>query len=127
MIKREYGAAALLALLLILSFWNIQKVDELSALVGIELGKSQSAAENLDFKSARNYLSEGLNLWQEERAYAHIFLRHSEVDATTEAFYELKQVLMQEDVSACAAAYELLRYRLECISAMEHPSLGSIF
>lgn len=126
MLKREYGAVALLLALIFLSFWNIRKVDTLTSDVSIALSKSQSAAETLDYKTARNYLEEGLLLWQEAESYTHIFIRHSEIDTTTDAFFELKELLYQEEHSACAAAYEKLHYHLNSIRAMEKPSLGSI-
>lgn len=126
MTKREYIAVVLLVLLLALSIYNLASIDKLTGEIGIALSKSQSAAEKLDFKSARQYLKEGLTVWLDADEYTHIFLRHPEIDSTADAFYELEQILLQEDLTACAAAFDKLRYHLNSIDGMEHLSLGSI-
>ncbi len=127
MTKREYVAIAVFLLLIALSVWNIESIDSLTGGIEISLSKSQSAAEKLDFGAANAYLDEGLSRWLAAEGYTHIFLRHPEIDSTADAFYELKAVLMQEDLTACAAAYGKLRYHLDSITGMEHLSLGSIF
>lgn len=126
MIKREYAAIALAAILLSLSIWNEKSVDALTGGISVALAKSQSAAEKLEFKAAREYMREGLAQWLSAESYTHIFLRHPEIDATADAFYDLAQILSQEDATACAAAYEKLKYHLDSIDGMEHLSLGSI-
>ncbi len=126
MTKRDYIAIGVLAVLLALSVYNLASIDALTGDISIALSKSQSAAEKLDFKSAREYLNAGLELWLDADEYTHIFLRHPELDATSDAFYELEEVLLQEDLTACAAAYGKLRYHLNSIDSMEHLSLGSI-
>ncbi len=126
MTKREIIAAVLLALLIALSVYNILSIDALTGEIGIALSKSQSAAEKLDFKTARGYLAEALERWLSAESYTHIFLRHPEIDSTADAFYDLQQVLTQEDITACAAAYSKLKYHLASIDQMEHLSLGSI-
>ncbi len=126
MTKREYVALAAIILLTALSVYNLSSIDALTGDIGIALSKSQSAAEKLDFKGAREYLAEGLELWLNADEYTHIFLRHPEIDSTADAFYELQEVLYQEDITACAPAFNKLRYHLESISSMEHITLGSI-
>lgn len=126
MTKREYIAAGILAALIALSAYNIASVDSLTGDIGIALSKSQSAAEKLDFKGAREYLQEGLARWLSADEYTHIFLRHPEIDSTADAFYELQQVLCEEDLAACDAAYDKLKYHLDSIDSMEHLSFGSI-
>ena len=81
MTKREYTAIAVLALLLALSVWNLKSIDTLTGDIEIALSKSQSAAEKLDFKTARQRLDEGLELWLSADSYTHIFLRHPEIDS----------------------------------------------
>lgn len=126
MTKRDYIAVGVLALLLALSAFNLASIDKLTNTIGIALSKSQSAAEKLDFKAARGYLNEGLEIWLDADEYTHIFLRHPEIDSTADAFYELEEVLLKEDLTACGAAFDKLRYHLGSINGMEHLSLGSI-
>lgn len=125
--KREYAACFVLAVMLLLSAWNLKKIDDLTDGIIVLLSKSQTCAEKLDTRSALKYLNNGLELWLAADGYTHIFIRHSEIDGTTDAFYELKESLMGDDTYSAKAAYEKLRYHLESIDTMEHPSLGSIF
>lgn len=125
--KREYAAIFVLAVMLLLSIWNLKKIDSLTDSLILLLSKSQTSADNLEPRAAMKFLNEGLELWLKSDRYTHIFIRHSEIDSTTDAFYELKESLMGDDSISVRAAYEKLRYHLESIDKMEHPSLGSIF
>ena len=125
--KRESAAIFVLTVMVLLSVWNLKKIDSLTDSIIILLSKSQTSAENLDSKTAMKSLNEGLELWLRADRYTHIFIRHCEIDSTTDAFYELKESLMGDDPLSTRAAYEKLRYHLESIDGMEHPSLGSIF
>lgn len=126
MTKREYIAAVVLLFLIALSIYNLTSIDRLTGDIEIALSKSQSAAEALDFRTARVHLADALQRWLAADSYTHIFLRHPEIDSTADAFYELQQVLMQGDITACAAAYSKLRYHLDSVAAMEHLTFGSI-
>ena len=124
--KKEAIAGAVLALLIALSAWNIYSIDALTDGICDSLRMSQALADIGDFDSAKTELDKGLKLWLNADGYTHIFLRHPEIDSTADAFYDLQQVLMQEDITACAAAYSKLKYHLASIDQMEHLSLGSI-
>lgn len=125
--KRESAAVFVLAVMLLLSLWNLRKIDSLTDSILVLLSKSQTSAESLESKAAMKTLNSALELWLKSDRYTHIFIRHSEIDSTTDAFYELKESLMGDDPISARAAYEKLRYHLESIDEMEHPSLGSIF
>ena len=125
--KRESAAVFVLAVMILLSVWNLKKIDSLTDDIIVLLSRSQTSAENLDTKGALKALNDGLEIWLNSDRYTHIFIRHSEIDNTTDAFYELKESLMGENSISIRAAYEKLRYHLESIDMMEHPSLGSIF
>ena len=102
--KKEVIAGAVLALLIALSAWNIYSIDALTDGIGDSLRMSQALADG----------------------YTHIFLRHPEIDSTTDAFYELQELLLDGGGDGCAAAYDKLRYHLESIRSMEHISIGSV-
>lgn len=125
--KREYAAVFVLTAMILLSMWNLNKIDSLTDSIIVLMSKSQTYADNLDSRAALRALNEGLELWLESDGYTHIFIRHSEIDSTTDAFYELKESLMGTDAISTRSAYEKLRYHLESIDRMEHVSLGSIF
>ncbi len=125
--KREWIAFLLLGLLIAGSALNIACADRLTDLVSLSLVRAENAAGCGDFKTARINLENGLSVWLNAKTYTSVFLRHAEVDSATDAFYELQQLLLQEDKRALPAAFAKLRYHLGCIDDMEHPSVGTIF
>ena len=123
--NRELAAGALLLLLMAGAWWNIRAVDRLTGELLAGLDASQAAEEQGDHPGAQAALEAALNRWLEADSYTHIFIRHAEIDSTADAFYELQGQLLagEGDISA---AYDKLRYHLDSIQRMEHPSLGSI-
>lgn len=124
---RELIAAALLALLIAGAVWNISAVDSLSRDIIGCIDQSEQAVLCGDGQLARSRLERGLTLWLNADRYTHIFIRHSEIDNTTDAFYDAMLELSDNDSEALSAAYEKLRYHINSINSMEHISLGSIF
>ena len=49
------------------------------------------------------------------------------MDSTADAFYDLLELLNEENAAASAAAYDKLLYHLDSNDGMEHPTLGSVF
>ena len=125
--KREFAAAAVLVLLAAVSVWNLKAADDLTERLMISLERSQECSQALDMRGAEKYLDKALELWLKADGYTHIFIRHSEIDSTSDAFFELKESISGGDITAAKAAYEKLMYHLESIDSMEHPSFGSIF
>jgi len=127
MMKRELVALLVSAALVAASIWNISKIDSVTDEIGIAICKSRTATEQLNFKNSRKLVEEGLEIWQENRGYASVFLSQAQVDDTTEAFYRLMEALNEEDILSLTPAYESLLYQLGSIQEGEHPSVGSIF
>ena len=124
---REITALILLALLLIGAVWNIRSVDRLTAEICACIDSSEEAVRSGDGQAARAAMEKGLQLWLNADSYTHIFIRHTEIDGATDAFYSAMEELSDNDSEALGAAYDKLRYHLISISSMEHVSLGSIF
>ena len=124
--RRELLAAALLALLVLGAGWNIRVVDRLTADIMECLDRSEASALEGHQERSKEALEQGLDLWLEADSYTHIFIRHSEIDSTTDAFYEALEELSDNDCEATSAAFEKLRYHLRSLNTMEHVSLGSI-
>lgn len=124
--SREWAASLLILLLVLGAWWNIAAVDSLSDDMLSRLERSEQAALAGDSAQALELLDSALELWLRADSYTHIFIRHSEIDSTADAFYELRQLLLSEDLESCGAAYGKLRYHIISIQEMEHPSLGSI-
>ena len=123
--KRELAAGTLLALLIAGAWWNIRAVDRLTGDILAGLDTAQAAEARGQPEEAREALGKALKRWLEADRYTHIFIRHAEIDATADAFYELQSQLLSGEGDS-SAAYDKLRYHLESIRQMEHPSLGSI-
>ena len=123
--KRELAAGTLLALLIAGAWWNIRAVDRLTGEIMAGLDTAQAAEARGQSEEAREALDEALKRWLEADRYTHIFIRHAEIDSTADAFYELQSLLLSGEGDS-SAAYDRLRYHLESIRQMEHPSLGSI-
>ncbi len=125
--KREICAVVLLAALVSVSFWNIRRANNLTGEIKEHLNLSEKALLAGDPDYAQEQLEAALRLWFAARGYTHVFLRHPELDNTTDAFYETLQALRGEEIPALPAAYNRLRYHLDCVSEMEHVSWGSVF
>ena len=124
--NRELAAGALLLLLIAGAWWNIRAVDALTGELLAGLDASQAAEEQGKHLAAQEALDAALNRWLEADSYTHIFIRHAEIDSTADAFYELQSQLLSGEGDS-SAAYDKLRYHLDSIQRMEHPSFGSIF
>ena len=125
--KREIGALALLSLLLLIAVWNVGHADFLTDQIMLNLERSERAVEHEDLEGALIALDNALTLWHDARAYTSVFLRHPDVDDVADAFYDLRQLLLQHDDEAIPAALSRLRYHLDTLDYMEHLSLGTVF
>lgn len=125
--KREITAAALLLLLVFASLWNIRRIDALTGELETLLRRSEQAALDGSFPQAESIASDALARWLASDSYTHIFIRHSEIDSTSDAFYELLERVAEHDADGLPSAYEKLLYHLDSIASMEHVSIGSIF
>ena len=125
--KREIGALLLLAALFGVSLWSIRRTDRLTDEVETHLELSEKALRADDRETAEAELEAALRVWQADKRYAHVFLRHAEIDSISDAFFALQQGLRGGDGAELGAAYDLLRYHLECVDSMEHISPGSVF
>lgn len=124
--KRELAAALLLLVLFAGSLWNVRCLDALTDELEQTLTRSLEAARSGDFPRAKEALDDAIDRWVRADPYTHIFIRHPEIDATSDAFFELKEALGEQDLPAAEAGFDKLLYHLSSIDEMEHPRLGSI-
>ena len=124
--KREAGALALLLTLLLLSAWNLRRVDFLTDAIGRNLDRAELALERGDGNNALVAFESAEKLWHSSHVYTGVFLRHPDLDSVSDAFFELRQ-LLQNDPGAAPAAFDKLRYHLETLNKMEHLSLATVF
>ena len=124
--KREWVAGALLVLLFLASLVNIACLDRLIAAIEEDIGRAQQLAEGGDFSAAEEALDTAIAHWIAANSYTHIFIRHPEIDSTSDAFYELKELLAEENAEGFPSAFDKLNYHLNSIDEMEHIRLGSV-
>ena len=124
--KKEWIAAALLALLFAAALINIACLERLIGRIEEDVGRAQALAESGDFASAEAALDTAIEHWVAANAYTHIFIRHPEIDSTSDAFFELKELLAEENADGFPSAFDKLNYHLNSIDEMEHIRLGSV-
>lgn len=125
--KKELIAAVLLAVIFAGVMLNIRASEKIvsslmsevdAAYVQLKSGDSESAAETLD---------KAIEHWLTLDGYTHIFIRHSEINSTTEAFFQFRSDIGSGDADTAEGSYGLLSETLRSIMTMEQISLGSIF
>ena len=114
--KREIAAGLVLLLLAIGSWFNLNYLREFTAYC--YAGR---------FDLAEEVLSKAADEWLGTDGYTHIFIRHSEIDSTTDAFFELMSDVRSGDAESAAGSYEKLLAHLSSLYTMERVTLGSIF
>ncbi len=125
--KKEIIAAAMLVLLFAGVLINIRVADNIILELKQEVYDAYESAQKGDFESAKPQLNAAVEHWMELDDYTHIFIRHSEINSTTEAYFGLLSDICAEDMDAAEGSYGLLMATLDSLMTMEQISLGSIF
>ena len=124
--KRGLIAAGLLVLLCALLLANIRALDSLIDTLEERLCRSSSAWQAGDRQLAVSEAEAAMKLWQSEADYAHIVIRQGEIDAVSDAFFELLTALRSGEDEGEGAFLSLL-YHLDSLARMDHLRLSSIF
>ena len=125
--KKELAAAIILALLLTGVMVNIRVASNIILSLKEDVTAAYQCAEKGDFDRAKPQLDAAVEHWMSLDGYTHIFIRHSEINSTTEAYFQLKSDIYAEDMGAVEGSYGLLMATLDSLMTMEQLSLGSIF
>ncbi len=124
--KRELIAIVLLLTLLVLSLANVRYIEDKSADLMENIDAAESLLESGDTPGAENAIRSSLDTWLSWKSYTHIMLRHTEIDAITDAYYELL-VGVQNGGEAPRAAFGALRQKLRDLSEKERVGAGTLF
>lgn len=124
--KKELGAAALLLLLFAGVLINIRVNESIVTSLIAEVDASYESLRSGDIRSACRRLDAATERWLALDGYTHIFIRHSEINSTTDAFYQLRSDIFG-GADAAAGSYGLLREALLSLMTMERISPGSVF
>ena len=125
--KKEIGAGILLAVLFVASLINIRYLEDFCDSTVELIGASQQSAENGDWPAAVQLAEQAQTQWQRNRGYTHIFIRHTELDATTEAFYAYLTCLYGQTPEEVRGLGLALQARIQAVLDMERINFGTIF
>lgn len=125
--KKELIAAVLLAVIFAGVMLNIRASEKIVLSLMQEVDSSYAQLQSGDNESAVKTIDRAIEHWLTLDGYTHIFIRHSEINSTTEAFFQFKSDIGSGDADAAEGSYGLLSETLRSIMTMEQISLGSIF
>ena len=125
--RKELAAAIILALLLTGVMVNIRVASNIILGLKEDVTAAYQSAEKGDFDRAKPQLDAAIEHWMSLDGYTHIFIRHCEINSTTQAYFQLKSDIYAEDMGAAEGSYGLLMASLDSLMTMEQLSLGSIF
>ena len=123
--KRGLIAAGLIILLFALLLANLHALDALIGAVEALVCRSSAALAGGEAQLAASEAEAAMQLWQSRADYAHIVLRQDEIDAVSDAFFDLLEELRSG--GGAEEAYLRLLYRLDSIERMDHLRLSSVF
>ncbi|MDY3078777.1 MAG: DUF4363 family protein [Oscillospiraceae bacterium] len=125
--KKEIAAAIILIALFAGVMVNIKVSGNIILSLEDDVTAAYESARNGDFDRAKPQLDAAIEHWMSLDGYTHIFMRHSEINSTTEAYFQLKSDIYAEDIGAAEGSYSLLMADLDSLMTMEQISFGSIF
>lgn len=125
--KKELIAAVLLAVIFAGVMLNIRASERIVSSLMSEVDAAYAQLQSGDNESAVKTIDRAIEHWLMLDGYTHIFIHHSEINSTTEAFFQFKSDIGSGDADAAEGSYGLLSETLRSIMTMEQISLGSIF
>lgn len=125
--NREICAYLLLLALFLGSLYNIHVMDTKIGSLRTEVEKAYESAQNGDFEDAERQLRSAADRWLDMDEYTHIFIRHTEIDSATDAFFDMLSDIASKDAEGVEGSYRKLDAHLQSLITIEHLSFGSIF
>ena len=125
--KKEIISALLLLLIFSGVLVNIRINERIVSSLINEIDMSYENLKNGNKDKAVQQLETAIEHWLNLDGYTHIFIRHSEINSTTDAFYGFRSDVGSGDADAANGSYGLLKETLLSLMTMEQISLGSVF
>lgn len=125
--KKEIISALLLLLIFSGVLINIRINERIVSSLINEVDMSYENLKNGNEDKAMQQLDTAIEHWLNLDGYTHIFIRHSEINSTTDAFYGFRSDVGSGDADAANGSYGLLKETLLSLMTMEQISLGSVF
>lgn len=80
-----------------------------------------------DTEKAKELLSSACSDWLKLDGYTHVFLKHTEIDTTTDAFFEMLSDISEGNTKAASGSLRKLKAHLDSLISAEQICFGSIF
>lgn len=125
--KKEIISALLLLLMFSGVLVNIRINERIVSSLINEVDMSYENLKNGNKDKAMQQLDTAIEHWLNLDGYTHIFIRHSEINSTSGAFYGFRSDVGSGDADAANGSYGLLKETLLSLMTMEQISLGSVF
>ena len=124
--KREWIALSIVLAILTFSIVNANYVSGKTKDFRTQIDVAENYFTSGDRQEASSLVSDGLHGWLDWHKYAHIMLRHSEVDAVTDSYYDLLAALQDGDDEVTDADFDKVSHKLRNVADMEQMTFGSI-
>ncbi len=125
--KKELFAALILICLIVLSIWNLWYVEKMTTELSETISASYTLALEGKWEMAEKLAETGTAQWNNSDNYTHIFIRHTDIDTTTDAFGDYLSCIYSRDTGMLSGAYQKLLAHIMTIYEMEQINLKSIF
>ena len=124
--KKEIFAACLLILMFSAAILNITYANKITGSIISQIDQTEALGTAGQFDKASEHLDSALKIWDNNKVYTGIFLRHPEIDSAYDCFYEVQAALFDQNSDTLPALCSKLRYHIECMANMEKLKLSSI-
>ncbi len=125
--KKEFFAGITILLLLTAAVSNVVHLSHTVGDITDRIDQAAHAVDMGDYTYALQALIAAHAIWDDAQIHTHTLLRHGDVDAVMESFYEATAAAGQADYYTAKYAMETLRSRLNTILDMEMVTLHSVF
>ncbi len=125
--KKELLAGITFLLLIIGAATNIHYLKGLTDELNVQLDEVTQLCANEEYDKAQTKLQKTLDAWIAANNYTYVFIRHSEVDATTDAFYDGLIAIANENTTEIQHSIAMLKKHINNIFDMECVTIRSVF
>ena len=124
--KKEWFALLLLSGVILGSILNLRFLRGFTAELEDQVTDACTAAEGGNWAQAEEQAAEAMARWTGSDKYTHIFIRHGEIDAVTDAFCTFIGAIRSRNPDSLYSARLALSAHLAGIYEMERLTPGSI-
>ena len=124
--KKEGLAITIILFVILGSVLNLRYLTSLIHELDAQTNEAVSEAEAENWTTSEALASDVMMQWMKMDKYTHIFIRHGEIDAVTDAFCSLLGAIKSRETSDIFMAQLTLHSRLNELVEMERVTPGSI-